>query len=103
MTVLKHQSGVACCTVSSGIAAAGTAAEESLLSPTADYRETFASCIWNDHDMILAVPLHVGLATPVFSLGSSVPLGAFPESCMFRERRSLVGAHQQSWWFATLN
>ena len=38
---------------------------------------------WYDNDMILTVPLHMGLATPVFHLGSSRTLRGLPREDPF--------------------
>ena len=38
---------------------------------------------WNDHHMILTVPLHVGLTTPVFHSGSSCALWGLPQEDPF--------------------
>ncbi len=38
---------------------------------------------WNYHNVILAVPLHVGLATPVLHFGSSCALRGLPQEDPF--------------------
>ncbi len=55
--------------------------------------------------MVLTIPLHMGLATPVFHSGSSCnPLGPSSGGSFFRlpEWQSLVSTHQQSWWFTKI-
>ena len=59
---------------------------------------------WYDHNMELAVPLHMGLTLPILHGDPPWPLGAFPRRIVLnsrRKRQSLCISHRQSRWITS--
>lgn len=60
--------------------------------------------LWQDHNVILALPLHVGLTLPILHDGSPFALWGLPQgdrlSPTTQERQSLMNSHRQRRWIS---